>query len=82
MKEFKIIVDGPNGCFDVEAQDGRVCNGLSWDEMIAQIIFLTIPKERVGNGFAMKTPGEWYAHALRKARVVDASINSLNGDKS
>lgn len=47
-------------------EDGKCCNGLSWDEMLGQVAMLTIPASRVGNGFQMLTPDEWKE---RKARI-------------
>ena len=49
------------GCgWDVH-EDGKCCNGLSWDEMLGQVAMLTIPTTRVGKGFQMMTPEEWEA---------------------
>lgn len=56
MRRITIIIDD-NG-FDVE-EDGKICDGLSWDEMLGQIAMLTMHPSRVGKGFAMRTPAEW-----------------------
>ncbi|MGO4672945.1 hypothetical protein AB4Z40_08605 [Bosea sp. 2YAB26] len=56
--------------FDVE-QDGKVCDGLCWDEMLGQIIALTFPTFRVqpgGEMYPMKTPEEWKAYRARRFR--------------
>lgn len=59
MRRITIIMDD-NGGFDVE-EDGKICNGLAWDEMLGQVALLTVPPLRVRNGYAMKTPGDWAA---------------------
>ncbi len=57
--------------FDVE-QDGKVCNGLAWDEMLGQVITLTLQAQPGGRAYLMKTPAEWQAerdrHELEAAR--------------
>ena len=54
--------DSENGhIWDVH-ENGKCCNGLGWDEMLGQVIMLTISPERVGQGFAMKTSKEWDEH--------------------
>lgn len=63
MRRITIIVDD-SGCFDVE-EDGKICDGLCWDEMLGQIAMLTIPVGRVGKGYAMRTPEEWIEHRNR-----------------
>lgn len=80
-----ITYDDAQGCgWDVH-EDGKCCNGLSWDEMLGQVAMLTIPALRVGRGFDMRTPEEWAEHfaasqarakARRDAQVVDASITN------
>jgi len=51
-------------------ENGKCCNGLGWDEMLGQVAMLTMSPERVGKGFAMRTPKEWEEHfsgmALKK----------------
>lgn len=56
MRRITIIVS--DGGYDVE-EDGKICDGLSWDEMLGQVAMLTITPSRVGKGFAMHTPEEW-----------------------
>ena len=57
---IEIAEPGEERCgFDVVDEQGRRCDGLSWDEMLGQVAMLTIPPARVGNGFAMHTPEEW-----------------------
>lgn len=60
MRTIVITVDDPQKpCgFDV-TENGRSCNGLSWDEMIGQIASMTIPATRIGGLFSMRTPEEW-----------------------
>lgn len=58
MRRITIIIDDHG--FDVE-EDGKICDGLGWDEMLGQVAMLTIPPSRVGKGFAMHTPAEWIA---------------------
>lgn len=48
--------------FDVVDDDGRRCDGLAFDEMLGQIVMLTIGAvhpSRIGKGYAMHTPDEW-----------------------
>jgi hypothetical protein len=44
--------------FDVVLEDGRRCNGLSWDELLGQVAALTHPKLN-GEHFQMMTPQQW-----------------------
>jgi hypothetical protein len=44
--------------FDVE-QDGKICDGLAWDEMLGQVITLTLQAQPGGRAYPMKTPAEW-----------------------
>lgn len=60
MKRLIIEIDDERG-FDVVDEDGRRCDGLSWDEMLGQVAMLTIPPGRVGKGFRMQTQEEWDA---------------------
>ena len=60
MRRITIIVMDDNSGFDVE-EDGKICDGLCWDEMLGQVALLTVPPSRVRNGYAMKTPEEWAA---------------------
>lgn len=64
MRRITIIVMDDNSGFDVE-EDGKICDGLCWDEMLGQIAMLTIPPSRVRNGYAMKTPEEWVVERKR-----------------
>lgn len=68
MKTLTIEIPEPGDdrMFDVVDQDGRRCDGLSWDEMLGQVAMLTMPPARLGNGFAMHTPDQWAAQ--REAR--------------
>lgn len=48
--------------FDVVDEAGRRCDGLAFDEMLGQIVMLTIGAvhpSRIGQGYAMHTPDEW-----------------------
>jgi hypothetical protein len=63
MRKITITIDDDIG-FDIE-ENGKICNGLSWDEMLGQIAMLTVPPARVGFGFAMRTPKEWAEHHKR-----------------
>ena len=58
--------------FDVVDEQGRRCDGLSWDEMLGQVAMLTIPPSRVGNGFAMHTPAEWSAQREARLKRLEA----------
>lgn len=51
--------------FDVE-QDGKVCNGLAWDEMLGQVVTLTLQAQPGGRAYPMKTPDEWQAERDRR----------------
>lgn len=68
MKPITITFGGvpeyPRG-FDVE-QDGKVCNGLAWDEMLGQVITLTLQAQAGGRAYPMKTPEEWQAERDRR----------------
>ncbi len=52
--------------FDVE-QDGKVCNGLAWDEMLGQVVTLTLQAQPGGRRYPMNTPAEWQAERDRQA---------------
>ncbi|MFZ2306793.1 MAG: hypothetical protein WAW73_20155 [Rhodoferax sp.] len=59
MRTITITFDPTPGCgWDVQ-EDGKCCNGLCWGEMLEQVVALTIPKNRVGTGYEMRTPAEW-----------------------
>lgn len=60
MRTITITIEDGGCGFDVH-ENGKCCDGLSWDEMLGQVAMLTIPPSRVGNGFAMRTPEEWAA---------------------
>lgn len=62
--------------FDVVDEQGRRCDGLSWDEMLGQVAMLTIPPARVGNGFAMHTPEEWAAQREARQQRLQAQRTS------
>lgn len=62
MRRITIIVSDSG--YDVE-EDGKICDGLCWDEMLGQVAMLTIPPARVGKGYAMHTPQEWIAQRNR-----------------
>ena len=65
--------DGEHGCgWDVH-EDGKCCNGLSWDEMLGQVAMLTIPASRVGRGFDMRTPEEWVEYFAASQARAEAS---------
>lgn len=67
MRTITITFDPTPGCgWDVE-ENGRVCNGLCWGEMLEQVATLTMPAERLGHGYEMRTPAEW---AEREARAL------------
>lgn len=51
--------------FDVE-QDGKVCNGLAWDEMLGQVVTLTLQAQPGGRAYPMATPAEWQAERDRR----------------
>lgn len=58
QRTITITID-PAACgYDVH-ENGKCCDGLSWDEMLGQVAMLTMPASRIGNGFAMRTPDEW-----------------------
>ena len=65
MRTSTITIEESHCGFDVY-ENGKCCNGLSWDEMLGQVAMLTTPANRLGNGFTMKTPEEWknYRKAL------------------
>ena len=63
--------EGPGAGWDVQ-EDGKACNGLCWGEMVEQVITLTIPQSRVGNGYAMHTPEEWAAKYAARRQPVQA----------
>lgn len=78
MRTLTIEIGGPNG-FDVVDEQGRRCNGLSWDEMLGQVAMLTMPECRLGNGFRMLTQEQWDAeHAARIARMEEAHRKLTN----
>ncbi|WP_038367934.1 hypothetical protein [Bosea sp. UNC402CLCol] len=52
--------------FDVE-QGGKVCDGLAWDEMLGQVVTLTLQAQPGGRAYPMKTPAEWQAERERRA---------------
>lgn len=52
--------EGHGASWDVH-ENGKCCDGLSWGEMVEQVIALTIQQCRVGNGYAMHTPEQWAA---------------------
>ena len=67
MRTITITFDPTPGCgWDVE-ENGRRCDGLCWGEMLEQVATLTMPPERLGHGYEMRTPDEW---AERKARAL------------
>jgi hypothetical protein len=74
MKKITIEIperDDERHMFDVVDENGRRCDGLSFDEMLGQVVFLTIgavAAERIGCGFAMRTPEEWAAHRSRSSQ--------------
>jgi len=65
VRTITITIEDSACGFDVH-ENGKCCNGLSWDEMLGQVAMLTMPAFRLGNGFKMQTPEEWEAE--RKAR--------------
>lgn len=69
MRIITIAID-PTACgFDVH-ENGKCCDGLSWDEMLGQVAMLTIPANIVGKGYAMRTPEEW-------AAIREKQINAI-----
>lgn len=61
MKRTITITIVPECCgYDVH-ENGKCCNGLSWDEMLGQVAMLTMPANLLGKGFRMQTPEEWAA---------------------
>lgn len=66
MRTITITFDPTPGCgWDVQ-EDGKCCNGLCWGEMLEQVAALTMPPERLGRGYEMRTPAEW---AERQAMI-------------
>lgn len=63
-------VEGARWAFDVE-QDGKVCDGLAWDEMLGHVTTLTLQAQPGGRAYPMKTPAEWQAE--RDRRYLDAA---------
>ena len=63
--------DSP-GLFDVVLEDGRCCDGLSWDEMIGQVIELTHPKLGQPH-YRMQTPAEWDSEREQRRQGRGAS---------
>lgn len=73
MTQITIVMDGLH--FDVVDEAGRCCDGLSWDEMIGQVVMLTIPPQMVGRGYQMKTPDEWRAFYARRFEQISTKEN-------
>ena len=69
---IEIPEPGEDRMLDVVDQDGRRCNGLSWDEMLGQAAMLTMPPARLGNGFCMQTQEQWDAEAAARAERLQA----------
>lgn len=70
MRVITITID-PTACgYDVH-ENGKCCDGLSWDEMLGQVEMLTMPASQVGKGFSMRTPGEWAL--LRGSRIREVT---------
>ncbi|MFZ2974947.1 MAG: hypothetical protein WA049_20150 [Ferribacterium limneticum] len=69
MRVITITIEGSCCGYDVH-ENGKKCNGLSWDEMLGQVAMLTMPADRLGKGFAMRTPEEW-------AAIREEQINSI-----
>ena len=61
MRTITIVIEDTACGFDVQ-ENGKTCDGLSWDEMLGQVAAMTIPPSRVGCLFAMRTPEEWAQH--------------------
>lgn len=61
---FGTVPDAPR-FFDVE-QDGKICNGLAWDEMLGQVVTLTLQAQPSGRAYPMKPPAEWQAERDRR----------------
>lgn len=77
MRTITITIDDSMGCaFDVH-ENGKCCDGLSWEEMLGQVAMLTVPPNLIGKGFAMRTPEEWASLRADRART----FNGL-GDES
>lgn len=75
MRRLTIEIGGVRG-FDIVDEDGRRCDGLSWDEMLGQVAMLTIPASRVGNGFKMLTPEQWEAEReARRQRIGEPNFS-------
>lgn len=66
VRTITITID-PKACgYDVH-ENGKCCDGISWDEMLGQVAMLTMPADRLGKGFRMQTPEEWASE--REARI-------------
>ena len=61
MRRIVITVDD-EGRIDVE-ENGKICDGLGWDEMLGQVAAMTIPLRHSNERglFDMRTPEEWAA---------------------
>lgn len=70
MRTITITIEKESSGFDVH-ENGKCCNGLSWDEMLGQVAMLTIPPYRVGNGFKMQTPEQWAAEEQARAAAFE-----------
>ena len=42
--ELKITKDDKHSNFYTVEQNGKICDGLTWDEMIGQVAYITCPK--------------------------------------
>ena len=61
--------------FDVVDEQGRRCNGLSWDELIGQITSLTHPAITPPRPqYAMRTPFEWETERAARMKRAPGQI--------
>lgn len=73
MRVITITIKGSPCGYDVH-ENGKKCDGLSWDEMLGQVAMLTMPVNLVGKGFAMRTTEEWAAiHEERINTITEKS---------
>lgn len=82
MKTLIIKHDGST--WDVIDEAGRCCNGLTWGELIEQVIRLTItaPGNRAPDkGFLMMTAAQWRAMEQERVLRMEENLKNLNKEQ-